>query len=117
MLRPLPQADRRGSRAPTSSCSILVDGHRHEAGERELDEDDLGVLHLEEEVLDTRPILLEQLQLNIPMKPLCRPDCQGLCPQCGADLNLGACGCGERQVDPRWAALAALKGTLAGGGE
>lgn len=93
---------------------VLVDGHRHEAGERELDEDDLGVLHLEKEMLDTQPILLEQLQLNIPMKPLCRPDCQGLCPQCGADLNLGACTCGEPAADPRWAALAALKGRLAG---
>jgi uncharacterized protein len=69
----------------------------------------MGVLHVAGEVLETEPILLEQLQLNIPMKPLCRPDCAGLCPVCGADLNLGACACPERAGDPRLAALAALR--------
>jgi uncharacterized protein len=78
-------------------------------GEHELKEDELGVLHLEGEVLDSAPILLEQLQLNVPMKPLCRPDCRGLCPICGADLNAGMCSCEERSEDPRWAGLAALK--------
>ncbi|HYN22371.1 MAG TPA: DUF177 domain-containing protein, partial [Thermoanaerobaculia bacterium] len=72
-------------------------------------EDELGVRHLEGEVLDSAPILLEQLQLNVPMKPLCRPDCRGLCPLCGADLNAGMCSCEERSEDPRWAGLAALK--------
>lgn len=88
---------------------------RHETGgEHELHEKDLGILYLDEEVLETDPILVEQLQLNIPMKPLCRPDCQGLCPVCGADRNAGACSCTESSTDPRWAALAALKGRLAG---
>lgn len=81
-------------------------------GEHELKEDELGVLHLDGEVLETAPILLEQLQLNVPMKPLCRPDCQGLCPICGADRNAGACSCEEQSVDPRWAGLAALKSRL-----
>jgi uncharacterized protein len=43
------------------------------------------------------------------MKPLCRPDCQGLCVSCGKDLNLGACGCTRETIDPRWEALKALK--------
>ncbi len=64
------------------------------------------------ETLETDPLLLEQLQLNVPMKPLCRPDCQGLCPTCGADRNEDACSCEERSADPRWAALAALKSRL-----
>src|SRR5579864_4174880 len=82
--------------------------------ESELAEGDLDTLVVTEEILDTRPIVLEQLQLNIPMKPLCRPDCRGLCPRCGADLNErgGECSCAEPQTDPRWAALAALKGQL-----
>jgi uncharacterized protein len=46
------------------------------------------------------------------MKPLCREDCQGLCPVCGADKNTGACSCVESSPDPRWAALAALKSRL-----
>jgi uncharacterized protein len=84
-----------------------------ERGEHELHEDDLGVLTLQEEILDTDPILREQLQLNIPMKPLCRPDCAGLCPACGADRNEGDCGCAERTGDPGWAAaLAALRDRL-----
>ena len=65
-----------------------------------------------EEILETDPILIEQLQLNVPMKPLCRVDCKGLCPECGAELNAGACPCGETKVDPRWGTLAALKSRL-----
>ncbi len=83
-----------------------------EEDESELAEDDLDTLVVAEEILDTRPIVLEQLQLNIPMKPLCRPDCRGLCPRCGADLNERECSCAAHAPDPRWAALAALKGRL-----
>jgi uncharacterized protein len=42
------------------------------------------------------------------MKPLCRPDCAGLCPECGANLNLTRCGCEHRWIDPRMAALQEL---------
>lgn len=83
-----------------------------EAEEVELSEEELGVLILPEEEVDTEPILLEHLQLNVPMKPLCRPDCKGLCPRCGADLNEGECDCDTTSVDPRWAALAGLKDQL-----
>jgi len=85
-----------------------------EGEETELAEGDLDTLVVAEEVLDTRPILIEQLQLNLPMKPLCRPDCRGLCPRCGADLNSGRCACAEPETDPRWAALASLKGRMEG---
>jgi len=91
---------------------ILVERDPGAAGEHELQERDLGVVYLNGETLETDPILLEQLQLNIPMKPLCRPDCQGLCPVCGEDRNETACSCEERTADPRWAALAALKTRL-----
>ncbi|MBW8878804.1 MAG: DUF177 domain-containing protein [Acidobacteria bacterium] len=91
---------------------ILVEPGPEAAGEHALHEQDLGILYLQNELLETDPILIEQLQLNIPMKPLCREDCQGLCPVCGADRNAGACSCEESTADPRWAALAALKGRL-----
>ncbi len=91
---------------------ILVEHDPRAAGEHELQERDLGVLHLKGDVLETDPLLQEQLQLNIPMKPLCRPDCQGLCPVCGADRTEAACSCEERSEDPRWATLAALKSRL-----
>jgi len=100
--------------SPDVELMILVEHEAGGGGEHELRERDLGALYLEEEILQTDPILIEQLQLNVPMKPLCRPDCQGLCPVCGADKNVGACSCTEQAVDPRWASLAALKSRLDG---
>ena len=79
------------------------------AGEIELDEEDLGVLYVSEPHLDAEPLLLEQLQLNIPMRPLCRDDCAGLCPVCGTNRNDGECGCATESSDPRWSGLAALR--------
>lgn len=58
--------------------------------------------------LDLGPLLREDLLLAIPMRVLCRPDCQGLCPHCGQNLNEGRCTCSEETRDPRWAALNAL---------
>ncbi len=42
--------------------------------------------------IDIKQIILEEAQLNIPINPTCKEDCQGLCQVCGADLNLGDCG-------------------------
>jgi len=55
--------------------------------------------------LNLSPLLREQAWVAIPMKPLCRPDCNGLCPQCGANLNLESCACDRERIDPRMAAL------------
>jgi uncharacterized protein len=55
--------------------------------------------------LDLAPLLREQAWVDIPMKPLCRPDCRGLCPQCGADLNHESCECDRTEIDPRLAIL------------
>lgn len=76
--------------------------------EIELEEGDLGVLMLPSPHLDTQPLVVEQMQLNVPMKSLCRENCQGLCAECGTDLNTGKCTC-QAESDPRWAALAKLK--------
>jgi uncharacterized protein len=97
---------------PEVELMIVVERPRAVAGEHELKEDELGVLTIPEEILETDPILLEQLQLNVPMKPLCRPDCRGLCPECGADLNAGECSCETHAGDARFAALAVLKSRL-----
>jgi uncharacterized protein len=51
-------------------------------------------------------VLAEQVHLALPMKTLCREDCRGLCPTCGANLNLGSCGCRRTGTDPRLAPLA-----------
>lgn len=58
--------------------------------------------------LDLTPLLREQSWLVIPMKPLCRPDCKGLCPQCGVNLNIKSCACKDTKNDPRLALLKEL---------
>lgn len=57
---------------------------------------------------DVAPHVREAVLLEEPIRILCRSDCRGLCPQCGADLNAGACGC-KPVADPRWAALEGLR--------
>ena len=90
---------------------LLVPGApAEEPGEHALDAEDLGVVEVDvEEDLDLRPLLIEQIQLNVPMKPLCRAACKGICPQCGKDLNQGDCDCEKVEIDPRWEALKVLQ--------
>lgn len=78
-------------------------------GERELSRGDLDAVYYDEPVVLLQPIAEERVQMALPMKPLCRPDCRGLCSECGQDLNLGACACVRETIDPRWEALKALK--------
>jgi uncharacterized protein len=54
-------------------------------------------------------IAVEQFYLNLPQKPVCRADCRGLCPACGANRNETACGCEPDDLDPRLAPLLALR--------
>ncbi|MFQ5735851.1 MAG: DUF177 domain-containing protein [Thermodesulfobacteriota bacterium] len=81
-----------------------------EQGDRELKPADLDVDFLEGPELDTLDIILAQIALEAPTHPLCKPDCPGLCPRCGADLNKGPCACPRAEkVDPRLAALKDFK--------
>lgn len=73
--------------------------------EVELGVEDLEVDFYRGDVLDVGELLRSETHLALPMKPLCRPGCLGLCPTCGANRNLGGCGCPGRQPDPRWARL------------
>jgi large subunit ribosomal protein L32 len=57
----------------------------------QLEEDDLGVVRVTGDEVSTEPLVAEQVVLNLPMKPLCKPDCAGLCASCGADLNVEPC--------------------------
>lgn len=79
------------------------------ASEVELAPDDLDVVFYSDPVVPLSPIAEERVQMALPMKPLCKPDCRGLCPTCGKDRNLGACTCSSETLDPRWEALRALK--------
>lgn len=58
--------------------------------------------------IDLEPMIRDVVVLSIPTRPLHDPGCQGLCPTCGADRNLGDCGHSAEPVDIRWAPLAEL---------
>ena len=78
-------------------------------GEREIEEDDLTTAFYENETIDLGQLMREQFYLAVPMKPLCRDECKGLCPICGTYWNKGACDCTNQWEDPRLAALKALR--------
>jgi uncharacterized protein len=78
-------------------------------GEIEVEEDDLTTAFYEHNAIDLGHLMREQMYLALPMKPLCRDACRGLCPTCGANLNLGTCGCRTDWEDPRLAVLKRLK--------
>lgn len=71
-------------------------------------QDETMVLHQESGEVDLRETLRESLLLAYPAATICRPECQGICVQCGVDLNKEACTCADDDVDPRWAGLDAL---------
>ena len=72
--------------------------------------DDDEVHQLEGDLLDLEPVLRDAIVLALPFQPLCRDDCPGLCPECGARLADDPDHAHEDPIDPRWAGLAALKG-------
>ena len=58
--------------------------------------------------IDLAPLVRELAWLGVPIQPLCRPDCQGLCMECGQNLNHGDCGCEVEEIDPRLSVLKQL---------
>jgi uncharacterized protein len=77
--------------------------------EVELDNELLDQSIAENGFVDLVDVVREQLLLAVPERAFCSEDCRGLCPQCGTDLNLIDCNCGDDEIDPRWAALSKLK--------
>lgn len=68
-------------------------------------EEELDVEFYSERTVPLRELALEQVQLSLPMKPLCDDDCLGLCATCGANRMREKCSCEETVVDARWGAL------------
>ena len=65
---------------------------------------------LEGDLLDLEPLLRDGVVLDLPFQPLCREDCQGLCAECGANLNDDPAHTHEAALDPRWEKLRRLEG-------
>ena len=59
-------------------------------------------------VLDTKEAFRQNVVSRLPMKPLCKPECAGICPECGVNRNEAECSCEARTVDPRWERLLEL---------
>jgi uncharacterized protein len=106
----VPQACSRCLEPFRANVSARVDMHltpRPATGgdSNELGQDDLDVDFYVNDQLDLDRLIEAETTLALPMKPLCRTDCRGLCPVCGANRNVTACQCEVRQPDPRLAAL------------
>ena len=96
--KPVPRADRTEKGAKREGDA--EDG-------LELKPEDLDVLYYDDLVVPFDPLVEEQVQLELPLKALCREDCRGLCPMCGADRNLAPCVC-KPPTDERWKSLRTL---------
>jgi uncharacterized protein len=83
-----------------------IPGSEYESGgAAELTEAEMSVSVFDGQAIDVDEIVKEQIVLAVPTRMLCREDCKGICPECGADRNAGDCGCTTSDADPRWAAL------------
>lgn len=93
-----------------ASFDVLYLPHAENTGEGEVEveEDDLTTAYYRDEQIDLGQLIREQFYLAIPMKPLCRDDCRGLCPECGTNLNTASCTCVRQWVDPRLGTLKSL---------
>ncbi|WP_314000422.1 DUF177 domain-containing protein [uncultured Paenibacillus sp.] len=78
---------------------------RSASDDKEQDEEEDEVIVVEGDSFDLLPYVEQAFLLYLPFAPLCDEDCNGLCPQCGANLNEGECGCSRERLDPRMAAL------------
>jgi len=79
-----------------------------EQGEAVLSSDaNVEVIYVDshEPVIELNEPIRQALMLSIPIKPVCNPECKGLCPSCGANLNEGSCDCTGKEVDERWEGL------------
>ncbi|OQX96787.1 hypothetical protein B6I21_00100 [candidate division KSB1 bacterium 4572_119] len=80
----------------------------NKSGEDETSRDDFRFLAANTDEIDLAEDVVENLQLTLPMKNICKSNCKGLCPNCGANLNINQCNCRAEKVDPRWEELRKL---------
>ncbi|MGC9222854.1 MAG: YceD family protein [Terracidiphilus sp.] len=83
-----------------------------DAPERSITASETEIGYYQEDSLLLEDVLREQVLLSLPARTLCKPDCKGLCPHCGANRNLQPCSCEEGTNDPRWKALIGLRNRI-----
>ncbi len=96
-------------------CAIPISGVTRSEFQEQFDDDadsaaklDGDTYPMRHQQVDLELVSREAILLDLPLAPLCRADCAGLCITCGTDLNEHACTCASSTADPRWAALDAL---------
>lgn len=93
----------------TREFSVVLTPRPPVGRETELSYDELSASFYSEEMIDVSALVYEQTLLALPIPPLCRDDCKGLCPQCGVDRNVETCDCRPDWTDPRLAVLSSLR--------
>ena len=89
--------------------TFVLKPQAEQAGNEELTEEDVSLSFYQGDEVDLGPLVREAMILSLPTVPLCRDECRGLCSHCGANRNVGPCGCQDNWVDPRLAVLRSLK--------
>lgn len=74
----------------------------------EIKEDELDMGFYKGDEIDVQEAIIEQIILTMPMKPLCTETCKGMCPRCGADLNVAPCACDAADISPHFSVLKKL---------
>ena len=83
-----------------------------DAPERSITAPETEIGYYQKNSLALEDVLREQVLLALPVRTLCKPDCKGLCPRCGANRNLQPCTCEQGPSDPRWEALSGLRSRI-----
>lgn len=95
----------------TFDLLFLPESEEPSTREKEIADVDIGVSFYKDDAIDLGEVMREQFILALPMKPLCQPECRGLCPVCGINRNRETCECRTDWVDPRLAGLKKLLDT------
>jgi uncharacterized protein len=106
-LNLVPEALARGEDVGGEEETAEDRAHAERAGSFELEDADEVIF--DGKKIDLDPIVREQVLLALPMSAVCREDCEGLCAQCGQNLNEKQCGCEQKVIDPRLAPLMNIK--------
>ncbi len=80
--------------------------------ERSITAPETEIGYYQEDSLSLEDVLREQVLLSLPVRTLCKSDCKGLCPRCGANRNTQPCSCDDGPADPRWETLTGLRGRI-----
>jgi uncharacterized protein len=92
--------------------SVVLVPQRALGREMELSREELSASFYSGQAIDVSALVQEQTLLALPSQPLCHEECKGLCPECGANLNLAPCECRPAWEDPRLAVLSTLRVSL-----